>query len=102
MRRGVCALCAVLLALAAWVVFDNFADGVDIDAVQLPKPASAEWVAQGAYLARAGNCVSCHTAPGQAPYAGGRALATPFGTVYASNLTSDATTGLGSWNAQHF
>jgi mono/diheme cytochrome c family protein len=102
MRRGLFALCAVLLALAAWVVFDNFADGVDIDAVQLPKPASAEWVAQGAYLARAGNCVSCHTAPGQAPYAGGRALSTPFGTVYASNLTADAATGLGTWNAQHF
>ena len=102
MKRGLFVLCAVLLALAAWVVFDNFADGVDIDAVQVPKPASAEWVAQGAYLARAGNCVSCHTAPGQAPYAGGRALSTPFGTVYASNLTADAATGLGTWNAQHF
>ena len=102
MKRGLLALCTVLLALVAWVAFDNLADGVATDAVQVPQPASAEWVAHGAYLARAGNCVSCHTAPGEAPYAGGRALSTPFGTVYASNLTADAATGLGTWNAQHF
>ena len=107
MKRLFLVLCALMLALAAWVVFDNFADGVDTQASAMPLPvpepaAAAERVAQGAYLARAGNCVSCHTAAGDAPYAGGRALATPFGKVYASNLTSDAATGLGTWNAQHF
>ena len=102
MKRGLLALCVALLALVAWVVFDNFADGVDTQASAVSGPATAELVAQGAYLARAGNCVSCHTAPGEVPYAGGRALTTPFGTVYASNLTADAATGLGRWNAQHF
>lgn len=59
-------------------------------------------LARGAYLARAGNCVSCHTAPGGDPLAGGRAIETPFGTVYSSNLTPDPDTGLGAWRAQDF
>ena len=65
-------------------------------------PASAELLAQGRTLALAGNCVACHTARGGVAYAGGRALHTPFGTVYAGNLTPDADTGLGRWTAAHF
>ena len=68
-------------------------------------PASASSssdVAQGAYLARLGNCAGCHTAPGGAAYAGGRAIDTPFGAVYAGNLTPDAETGLGRWTADSF
>lgn len=65
-------------------------------------PATAEHVARGAVLARAGNCMACHTPRGGAPYAGGRAIATPFGTVYSSNLTPDAVTGLGRWSADDF
>lgn len=102
MKRLFLALCALCVVLAAWVSFDNFADGVDTQAAVATVSPTADVVAQGAYLARAGNCVSCHTAPGEPPYAGGRALATPFGKVYASNLTSDVATGLGGWNAQHF
>lgn len=59
-------------------------------------------VARGQYLTRAGNCMACHTDRGGAPWAGGRAIATPFGTVYASNLTPDAATGLGAWTADDF
>jgi len=59
-------------------------------------------VARGAYLARVGNCAGCHTARGGAAYAGGRGLATPFGTVFAGNLTPDADTGLGRWSADDF
>lgn len=59
-------------------------------------------VAQGAYLARLGNCQTCHTAPGGTPYTGGRAIETPFGTVFSSNLTADKTTGLGNWTADDF
>ena len=44
-------------------------------------------MARGAYLVRVGNCMPCHTDRGGAPFAGGRAIETPFGTVYASNLT---------------
>jgi mono/diheme cytochrome c family protein len=71
-----------------------------------PKPAPAPQpdlqVARGAYLARIGNCAMCHTARGGEPYAGGRGIDTPFGTVYSTNLTSDAATGLGRWSAQDF
>ncbi len=98
MKRALLVTLALCVALTAWVVWDNFADGVDIR----DETVAAASVEQGAYLARAGNCVSCHTAPGQVPYAGGRVLDTPFGKVYASNLTPDAQTGLGTWNAQHF
>ncbi|WP_449405998.1 c-type cytochrome [Massilia phosphatilytica] len=59
-------------------------------------------IARGAYLARAGDCLACHTARDGRPYAGGRALATPFGTLYAPNITPDATTGIGAWTADDF
>jgi len=59
-------------------------------------------VARGAYLARAVNCIACHTARAGAAYAGGRALDTPFGRFYGPNLTPDAETGIGSWSADDF
>jgi hypothetical protein len=46
-------------------------------------------LAKGQYLARAGNCMACHTVRGGAAYAGGRALPTPFGTIYTTNITPD-------------
>jgi cytochrome c553 len=67
-----------------------------------PPSAAATLVAQGAYLARAGNCGACHSTRGGTPYAGGRAIETPFGTVYSSNLTADPATGLGRWSAADF
>ncbi|HEV2099069.1 MAG TPA: c-type cytochrome [Stellaceae bacterium] len=59
-------------------------------------------IAKGEYLARAGDCVACHTNPGGALFAGGRAMATPFGTIYSSNITPDPKTGIGSWTADDF
>ena len=64
--------------------------------------ASPQAIARGAYLARAGNCAGCHTAAGGAEYAGGRAIETPFGKVYTSNLTSDKLSGLGAWGPDAF
>ena len=63
---------------------------------------STELIARGAYLARAGNCQGCHTTVGGAAYAGGRGVPTPFGTVYAPNLTPDLSTGIGAWSAAEF
>ena len=57
---------------------------------------------RGAVLARAGNCMACHTVRGGAPYAGGRRIETPFGDLYASNLTPDGETGLGRWSDEAF
>ncbi|AKJ27478.1 cytochrome c [Caldimonas brevitalea] len=67
-----------------------------------PATATAAQIERGAYLARAGNCIACHTARGGAPYAGGLGIETPFGTVYATNLTPDAETGIGRWTSGEF
>jgi mono/diheme cytochrome c family protein len=64
--------------------------------------AERDPVARGAYLARAGGCFTCHTAAGGSPLAGGRPLATPFGTFYTPNITPDRATGIGSWSDADF
>lgn len=74
----------------------------------VPASSPAAWastpanIARGAYLARAGDCIACHTARGGAAYAGGRALDTPFGRFYGPNLTPDRDTGIGAWSADDF
>ena len=64
--------------------------------------AVGELISRGDYLAKAGNCMGCHTTRTGAAYAGGRAIDTPFGTVYSSNLTPDKATGLGTWRSDDF
>lgn len=59
-------------------------------------------VDKGWMLAQIGNCASCHTADGGAAYAGGHPVVTPFGTIYASNITPDADTGIGLWSEAAF
>lgn len=59
-------------------------------------------VQQGEYLARAGDCISCHTADGGTPFAGGYRLNTPFGYLLAPNITPDDATGIGRWSADDF
>jgi len=91
----------VLVAAAGLLWALNVQDEADIDGTAAG-PAGSELIAHGAYLARAGNCMACHTARGGEPYAGGRAIETPFGAVYTSNLTPDEQSGIGSWTAAHF
>lgn len=67
-----------------------------------PAAADTDTLARGTALARAGNCMACHTAPGGEPYAGGHAIRTPFGTLVAGNLTPDVETGLGGWSPEAF
>ena len=57
---------------------------------------------KGRQLAALGNCIGCHTAPGGTANAGGRAMDTPFGTVYTTNLTPDNETGIGQWSFSAF
>jgi mono/diheme cytochrome c family protein len=59
-------------------------------------------VTRGEYLARAGDCIACHTAPEGQIFAGERAMPTPFGTLYTSNITPDPETGIGKWSADDF
>ena len=61
-----------------------------------------ELVARGKLLASLGNCAVCHTARNGVPNAGGKPLETPFGTVYSTNITPDAQTGIGSWSLEAF
>jgi mono/diheme cytochrome c family protein len=65
-------------------------------------PDDADPVARGAYLATAGNCMTCHTRPGGDAFAGGVPFYTDFGTIYSTNITSDATAGIGSWSEADF
>lgn len=105
MRFWRAALGALLLALllgggALWWI--NTSDGIDITDRQPPAGDAASLIERGAYLARTGNCLACHTARGGTPGAGGLALATPYGTLYSSNLTPDEHAGIGRWSAAAF
>jgi mono/diheme cytochrome c family protein len=91
----VLALLAILLVLTAYL-------GLREDAGPPATLAGADAIARGAYLARAGDCQACHTARGGAPFAGGRAIRTPFGTIHAPNITPDKGTGIGTWSADDF
>lgn len=57
---------------------------------------------RGAYLARAGDCMACHTAPHGKPYAGGLGIDSPYGEIYSSNITPDPDHGIGGWSEQQF
>jgi nicotinate dehydrogenase subunit B len=63
---------------------------------------SASTIETGRRLAAVGNCIECHTAPRGAPGAGGRAIETPYGTVFSTNLTPDLQTGIGRWSFSAF
>ena len=63
---------------------------------------SATTIERGRVLAAMGDCAVCHTADGGTPNAGGRAMDTPFGTIYTTNLTPDPETGLGRWSFSAF
>jgi mono/diheme cytochrome c family protein len=64
--------------------------------------AKADIVKRGEYLARAADCLVCHTAPESKQYAGGLAIPLPFGTLYSTNITPDKQTGIGNYSDQDF
>ena len=110
MKTGRAVLFAGLAVIAVVVVLGVVVAGLNVRgegdvhpraAAEQPAADPAQ-VARGEYLVRAGDCGGCHTASGEPAYAGGRAVETPFGNVYSSNLTSDAQTGLGGWSADEF
>ena len=65
------------------------------------RPA-AEQIRRGEYLARAADCIACHTADKQRPFAGGVPFKTAFGTLYSPNITPDRDTGIGRWTDADF
>jgi len=64
--------------------------------------ATTQTINRGEYLARAGDCVACHTEPNGRDFAGGRAMPTPFGALFVPNITPDDETGIGKWTADDF
>lgn len=64
----------------------------------------AEKIKRGEYLAKAGDCIACHTnvKENTPPFAGGLPIATPFGTFYSPNITPDKKTGIGLWSEKDF
>jgi mono/diheme cytochrome c family protein len=76
--------------------------GSDAVAAAAVPTDAADIVKRGEYLARAGDCMACHTADKSRPFAGGLPIGTPFGTLYTPNITPDPDTGIGRWNDADF
>jgi len=102
-RRGalatVAALCAAVVGIgAAALPWRSIAPIVRPDA----SVYSAATIARGRQLAALGDCAVCHTEANGALNAGGRALETPFGIIYSTNITPDLETGIGAWSYPAF
>lgn len=75
-----------------------FAIGLACTNIVFGADTGASLIEQGRYLAAAGDCISCHTRPKGAAFAGGLPLSTPFGVIYSANITPDPGTGIGGWS----
>jgi mono/diheme cytochrome c family protein len=93
------------IALAIAILVPVMVIGIEMirepgsDQAGVPVENISEQIARGRYLASAGNCMACHTTRGGKEYAGGRAIGTPFGNIYSSNITPDKETGIGTWTS---
>lgn len=112
---GIAAAAVVAVAGAVWVIRGPgplaFADGTTVSLADYKSanptgaPASlakASLVERGAYLARAADCMACHTRPGGENSAGGLGFKLPFGTLYSTNITPDKQTGIGNYSDADF
>jgi mono/diheme cytochrome c family protein len=100
LRLAVAAVAVVVVAGAAFVA-NRLLSGKTGGPAQVVN-APPDIVARGKYLAEAADCAACHSAPGGAPLAGGLAMQTGFGTIYATNITPDPEYGIGRWTADDF
>jgi len=62
----------------------------------------AQLIEKGRYIATAGDCIACHTAPNGKQFAGGLSMATPIGALYSTNITPDKATGIGNYSLDDF
>jgi mono/diheme cytochrome c family protein len=94
----------LILVVVATGAFFALAWRSSIAAIEPPAPSSFDpaLVKRGSALAAVGNCAVCHTRPGGEVLAGGLGLETPFGTIYSTNITPDAETGIGRWSEAAF
>src|SRR5215468_6073227 len=109
------AIALIVASVAVWIIRGPgplaFADGAKVQLADYRNanptgvPASlakASAVERGEYLARAADCMVCHTSPGGKEYAGGLGFKLPFGTLYSTNITPDKETGIGNYSDQEF
>jgi mono/diheme cytochrome c family protein len=104
MKRLLIIIAALIAIGAVTVLLLNRADSSAGTAPAIAgAPADATLVARGEYLTKAADCIACHTVPGAGkPFAGGVAFRLPFGTIYSSNITPDANTGIGAYSDEEF
>src|SRR5271165_6304927 len=97
-------LVLVVLGGLGIVAFGALAWRPAIAPITPPAPGvfAPELVSKGAVLAAGGYCAECHTAKGGQKFAGGYAMATPFGVIYSTNITPDPETGIGTWSEAAF
>jgi mono/diheme cytochrome c family protein len=94
---GAAGIALVGLAIAIVVMYEQA-----IAPIEPPATFDPQIVRAGARIVALGDCIVCHTAKDGKPFAGGLPLATPFGTIYATNITPDPDTGIGRWSQQAF
>jgi mono/diheme cytochrome c family protein len=112
---SVVAILAVVLLVGVWIIRGPgpmaFGTGPNVELADYKganptgvpaKLAQANLVERGAYLARAADCMVCHTTQGGKEYAGGLGFKLPFGTLYSTNITPDKETGIGNYSDQDF
>jgi alcohol dehydrogenase (quinone), cytochrome c subunit len=98
-------LLAILVVLCERVRRQPYSDSGSLTTGAVVDNSSDQTVVRGAYLVRAANCISCHSAPDGASFAGGKAFETPYpflGTIYSSNISPDRETGIGAWSETQF
>jgi mono/diheme cytochrome c family protein len=100
-ERWVATVVALAFALVTLIVWLNIRGEAPLDSRRVV-PSSSASVQRGAYLARAGNCIGCHSRPEGRDFAGGLGVQTPFGVVFAPNISPDVETGIGAWSADEF
>ena len=104
MRLALTAFVAAALVAAAIFIWMMLPGRTVVVIPEGMSSQSAGMAERGAYLIRAGGCISCHSDKKHAGalLAGGRELETPFGVFVTPNLTPDRDTGIGSWTDEDF
>lgn len=107
LRRGIWAAGLAVALAGAWFTTLVAIELIANCAINTPANSQIDTknqgvIAQGEYLAKLGNCAACHSERGGEPFAGGKAIQTPFGAVFASNITPDPKYGIGAWSQEAF
>jgi mono/diheme cytochrome c family protein len=112
---GIAVIAIIALIVGVWIIRGPgpmaFATGPNVELKDYKEAnptgtpvalAQASLIERGAYLAKAADCMVCHTTQGGKEYAGGLGFKLPFGTLYSTNITPDKETGIGGYSDQDF